>query len=93
MSRCFARFQEINSNHKNKMEEGRKGLASLPVEVASLVFQWLPVRDAAVCATLSSFCHSAVMSEVVWKERCERDLEITTPIDNLSWYLTYKGIK
>ena len=75
------------------MEGGeKKQWSDLPTELVSLLFSFIETKEVlSTCIYLSKGCKEAVMSEIAWKERCQRDLEVLSPLDSLSWYETYKG--
>jgi len=86
----------VKSNITNLMMEEKqrkkKELRSLPAEVLSEVFSYVPTREIYRCLFISKFCYYAIMKDLAWQERCARDLHITSLVDErLTWWHTYKG--
>jgi len=63
------------------------------VEVVGHIFSFIPTKDLYPhCFCINSFFLSAVLLDVEWKHRCNRELDVEDPLPNLSWKETYRGI-
>ncbi|KAL6059290.1 hypothetical protein QOT17_014276 [Balamuthia mandrillaris] len=67
-------------------------LEELPAEVLAMVFGFIPTdRLYPSCFLLSTTCLKAVLDELAWRTRCERDLGVTEHAESTSsWYWTYR---
>ena len=63
------------------------------MEVVGHIFSFIPTKELFPhCFCINSFCLSAVLLDVEWKHRCNRELGVEDPLPNLSWKDTYRGI-
>ena len=67
-------------------------MEKLPQEVLAHIFSFFAPRELYPhCFLIDKECLEAVHYDVVWHERCIRDLHVTETIPDANWIVTYKG--
>ena len=81
----------------DKMEAGSEGsallLLDLDVEILGMVIGWIDTELLYPhCFLVNRYCFEALKYDLIWKERCNKDLEIFELFPSLNWMQTYKGV-
>jgi len=67
-------------------------LEQFPIELLGHVFGFVEARDLyPSCFLISKRCLEAVKDEVIWEQRCKRELDVIERTDSGSWMKTFQG--